>query len=158
MHHYPCTGEIYLNRDINMDFLPTKVGSVVGSVLSSTQILLVTKAHMKKRDVGHLDVSICLILSMDNCKATAGQLIINSMPRNVWHQTIQKAFWLVSSLLWGGVGNLLRILHTAFVVKAMVKSNLLHGKSIWWNMSECMYKWLWNIWQSYFQIFIWKAF
>jgi hypothetical protein len=32
-----------------------------------------------------------LILSMDNCKATAGQLIINSMPRNVWHQTVQKA-------------------------------------------------------------------
>jgi hypothetical protein len=41
-----------------MDFLPTKVGSVVGSVLSSTQILLVTKAHMKKRDVGHTSMSV----------------------------------------------------------------------------------------------------
>lgn len=58
MHHYPCTGEIYLKRDINMDFLPTKVGSVVGSVLSSTQILLVTKAHIKKRDVGHTLLSV----------------------------------------------------------------------------------------------------
>jgi hypothetical protein len=126
-----------LNRDINMDFLPTKVGSVVGSVLSSTQILLVTKAHMKKRDVGHLDVSICLILSMDNCKVTAGQLIINSMPRNCWHQRVEKALWLVSFRPWGRVGNLLCILHTAFVVNTMVKSNLLHGKTIWWNMSEC---------------------
>jgi hypothetical protein len=41
-----------------MDFVPTKVGSVVGSVLSSTQILLETKAHIKKRDVGHTFMSV----------------------------------------------------------------------------------------------------
>jgi hypothetical protein len=41
-----------------MDFLPTKVGSVVGFVLSSTQILLVTKAHIKKRDLEHTLMSV----------------------------------------------------------------------------------------------------
>jgi hypothetical protein len=50
-----------------MDFLPTKVGSVVGSFLFSTQILLVTKSSYKEKRCGtHLDVSICFILGMDN--------------------------------------------------------------------------------------------